>query len=350
MEGEKEKSKEEYQEISLVNQPDELDELFTNPLDVLNKIDDKLKEEIQKFVNDIFIDSQSISLQKKADFGKLVQDREARLLFAIFVDEHRVQSQRVSELTFYSLAQHFSIVLLECLLAEDFRPAKIIMNMMFTYYYEHNADQPIMKSDSVETFNNKSSSSSSISSLSAGNMLTRIGILRGSPSASSVASMFSSNKSSKSHGGSSSHHNESQQSDGHRSQSSVREDQDENGEKSAEKVATTKTYLYTLLKEQQIFKSIRFWTSAFYESVIIERKNHSLFQEHRDQECKISNEQRAEELELSKNITFGLLTSFIHNMNLIGLDRDLCREFLEKHSMIAGLTGDQLEMLASLVK
>lgn len=246
----------------------DLEELFTNPHDALNKIDETLKNEIQTFVDNIFTDSQSISLQKKAEFGKLVQNRDARLLFAIFVDEHRVQSQKVSELTFYSLAQHFSIVLLECLLAEDFRPAKIIMNMMFTYYHEQNQDQkPKM--------------------MTAGD----------------------------------------------------KEDSE-----------TDKTYLYTLLKEQQIFKSIRFWTSAFYESVIIERKKHPLFKQHQDQPKKLSNEQRAEETESSKNITFGLLTSFIHNMNLIGLSRDFCREFLEKHSTIAGLTEDQLQMLSSLIK
>lgn len=223
-----------------------------SPSDVLKNADELLKLEIKNFVDDIFNDSQSISLLEKAEFGKLVMKKEARLLFAIFVDEHRVQSQRVNELTFYSLAQHFSIVLLECLLAEDFRPAKIIMNMMFTYYHEHTPDQ--------------------------------------------------------------------------------------------------KTYLYTLLKEQEIFKSIRFWTSAFYESLLIERKNHPLFKEHREQPDKISNEQRAEEQELSKNITFGLLTSFIHNMSLLGLSREFCSQFLDKHSTIAGLSGEQMEMLISLIK
>lgn len=214
--------------------------------------------DIKDYVSNIFNDSQSISLVEKSEFGKLSRTPEARLLFAKCVDEHRVQSQRVDELTFYSLAQHFSIVLLECLLAEDFRPAKIIMNMMFTYYYEPNCD-------------------------------------KGAPVS-----------------------------------------------------AKPKTYLYTLLKDQQIFKSIRFWTSAFYESVVTERSNHPVFVDRG--QGKLSNEKRNEELDCSKNITFGLLGSFIHNMTLLELSHEFCREFLDKHSTIAGLPEEQMEMLRTNMK
>lgn len=214
--------------------------------------------DIRKYVDNIFDDSQSISLVEKSEFGQQARTPEARLLFAKCVDEHRVKSQKVNELTFYSLAQHFSIVLLECLLAEDFRPAKIIMNMMFTYYYEQNCD----KTSSADL--------------------------------------------------------------------------------------KPKTYLYTLLKDQQIFKSIRFWTSAFYESVVMERSNHSVFVD-RDK-GKLSNERRNEELDCSNNITFGLLGSFIHNMTLLELSHEFCQEFLDKHSTIAGLPDEQMEMLRTNMK
>lgn len=245
----------------------------TSIMDNLNGVDAQLKTKIRRFVESIFTDSQSITLENKAEFGRLLRSSDARLLFAIFVDEYRVNSKKVGELTFYSLAQHFSIVLLECLLAEDFRPAKIIMNMMFTYYYEPNCENFPFPDPVATTSKTRKHSSPT----------------------------------------------------------------------------TTKVYLYTLLKDQQIFKSIRFWTSAFYDSVINERNNHTIFVA-RDQNGKTSNEQRLEELDCSKNITFGLLGSFIHNMCLLELSRDFCEEFLEKHSAIADLSDDQLKMLRSNLK
>lgn len=236
----------------------------------MNHTDVSLKDEIRRFVDSIFTDSQSISLEKKAKFGQLVRTPEARLLFAMFVDDYRVNSKRVSELTFFSLAQYFSIVLLECLLAEDFRPAKIIMNMMFTYYYEQNCIKGLQP--------------------------------------------------------------------GKNQMSSECEGIDIDMQPSK-----TRTYLYTLLKDQEIFKSTRFWTSAFYESVIIERNNHPVFIDR--EKGKLSNEKRNEELDCSKNITFGLLGSFIHNMSLLDLSHEYCQEFLNKHSTIADLSEDQLDML-----
>lgn len=257
----------------------------------LREVDKKLRMEIKKFVEVIFTDSQSISLERKAQFGKFVQTPEARLLFAMYVDDHRVHGKKVSELTFYSLAQYFSIVLFECLLAEDFRPAKIIMNMMFTYYYEQATRKP-----TAATLNGNSVSQASPSTI-----------------ASSTAT-----------------NNANDDMD------SIRESQ------------ATKTYLYTMLKDQQIFKSIRFWTSAFYESVIIERNNHSIFVNR--EPGKLSNEKREEELDCSKNITFGLLGSFIHNMSLLDLSHEFCKEFLDKHSTIADLSEEQLEMLRANMK
>lgn len=240
----------------------------------------KLKTDIKKFVDVIFTDSQSISLEKKAQFGQLMQNSEARLLFAMSVDDYRVNSKRVSELTFYSLAQYFSIVLLECLLAEDFRPAKIIMNMMFTYYYEQNYDK-IPPRDRPQLMENSATDEPILDT-------------------------------------------------DYDSQPRI-----------------IKTYLYTQLKEQEIFKSIRFWTSAFYESVIIERNNHPVFV---DKQRGKSNAIRDEEMDCSKNITFGLLGSFIHNMCLLELNHEFCQEFLDKHSTIAGLSNEQLDMLRSNLK
>jgi hypothetical protein len=52
------------------------------------------------------------------------------------VNAQRVQNKKVDESTFYSLVQYFAIVLFECADADDFSPAKSLMNMCFTFYHE----------------------------------------------------------------------------------------------------------------------------------------------------------------------------------------------------------------------
>jgi hypothetical protein len=54
------------------------------------------------------------------------------------VNAQRVHSKKVDESTFYSLVQYFAIVLFECADADDFSPAKSLMNMCFTFYHEGN--------------------------------------------------------------------------------------------------------------------------------------------------------------------------------------------------------------------
>lgn len=72
------------------------------------------------------------SLNAKMSF----QTEIGRLLFARLVSAQRSNSKRVNETTFYSLIQHFAIVLFECNETDDFSPAKILMNMCFTFFYE----------------------------------------------------------------------------------------------------------------------------------------------------------------------------------------------------------------------
>lgn len=55
-------------------------------------------------------------------------------LLVIF--SQRVNNKRVTEQIFFRLMQHFAVVLFECGEAEDFTPAKSLMNMCFTFYYE----------------------------------------------------------------------------------------------------------------------------------------------------------------------------------------------------------------------
>lgn len=47
----------------------------------------------------------------------------------------RGDNKLVNEKTFYSLVQYFAIVLFECSEADDYKPAKNLMNMCLTYCY-----------------------------------------------------------------------------------------------------------------------------------------------------------------------------------------------------------------------
>ncbi|CAB0044706.1 unnamed protein product [Trichogramma brassicae] len=63
------------------------------------------------------------------------QTEPGRIWFARVVSSRRARPC-ISEESFYSLAQHFAVALFECHEADDFGPAKNLMNMCFTFYHE----------------------------------------------------------------------------------------------------------------------------------------------------------------------------------------------------------------------
>ncbi|XP_055299700.1 uncharacterized protein KIAA0513 isoform X2 [Sitodiplosis mosellana] len=91
---------------------------------------------MRRYVDILFDNSAQLTLELKSDFGLKSRTEIGRLLFARLVSAQRARSKRVSENTFYSLVQHFAIVLFECNEMDDFSPAKILMNMCFTFFYE----------------------------------------------------------------------------------------------------------------------------------------------------------------------------------------------------------------------
>lgn len=116
---------------------------------------------IKFYVDALFRDCNSLSLEDKAAFGRHVQTEQGRTCFSRLVNSMRNGSKCVSESTFYGLVQHFAIVLFECSEADHFSPAKTLMNMCFTFYREvevpgcepfkeylsaHLKDQPIWQS------------------------------------------------------------------------------------------------------------------------------------------------------------------------------------------------------------
>ncbi|ELT98672.1 hypothetical protein CAPTEDRAFT_148510 [Capitella teleta] len=211
-------------------------------------IDDRSRECMEfmrDFVERMFGSSSSaITPLDKAQFGHFCQQSAGRLWFARFVNAQRVNNQRVLEQTFYGLVQYFAVALFECYEEEDFGPAKTLMNMCFTFYFE--AVQPT--------------------------------------------------------GG-----------------------------------APHKHFLYSYLKEQPIWQSLRFWNAAFFDAVQQERARKPT--PTRDQ----ANGQ--DEREFQENVTFGQLGTFTCNMRAFGLSQELCMEFLRKQSTIVNLKDEQVQML-----
>lgn len=124
--------------------------------------DDDASEFMRRFVDILFTDSSQLTQELKSEFGNksqvrascqlkfysfsyrklsktpvsISQTESGRFWFARFVSAQRSHSKRVIETSFYSLIQHFAIILFECKENDDFAPAKVLMNMCFTYFYE----------------------------------------------------------------------------------------------------------------------------------------------------------------------------------------------------------------------
>jgi len=95
---------------------------------------------MKDFVSKIFQVDSDISQEDKSKFGILNQHSAGRLLFSRHVDNQRVYCKSVPETIFFRLVQYFAIVLFECNQADDFEPAKILMNMCFTFFLEVNKE------------------------------------------------------------------------------------------------------------------------------------------------------------------------------------------------------------------
>ncbi|KAK3600134.1 hypothetical protein CHS0354_011739 [Potamilus streckersoni] len=204
---------------------------------------------MKQFVEKIFTNGEEISQTEKAQFGQLCQQAPGRLWFARYVNSQRVRTRKVEESIFFRLVQYFAIVLFECNEAEDFSPAKSLMNMCFTFYHEN-----------------------------------QHGKMR------------------------------------------------------------YKTFLYSCLKEQSIWQSLRFWNAAFFDAVQTERARQPVCTSEDGQETQYDDNR------FQENIMFGQLGTFTCNMRAFGLGKDLCLEFLRKQSTIASLKEEQVQMLRDNVE
>lgn len=203
---------------------------------------------MKAFVSKIFLIDSDICQEEKSKFGILNQHSVGRLSFSRHVDNQRVYCKSVPETIFFRLIQYFAIVLFECNQADDFEPAKILMNMCFTFFLEVNKE----------------------------------------------------------------------------------------GEEPA------RQFIVPYLREQPIWKSLRFWNAAFFDAVHSDREIPAI---PRDLWHSWSPQEQTEYKECDRNSTFAKLGTFLSNMKAFGLSNDTCNEFLHKMSTIADLSQEQILLL-----
>nr|CAD7256799.1 unnamed protein product [Timema shepardi] len=104
-----------------------------------------------------------------------------------------------------------------------------------------------------------------------------------------------------------------------------------------------KEYLYTYLRDQKIWRSLRFWNAAFFDALQCERVHRPVVT--REDIKNNSLEAITDEKQYQENITFGQLGTFTCNMHAFGLSKELCAEFLRKQCIIANLSEEQEKML-----
>ncbi|CAH1780398.1 unnamed protein product [Owenia fusiformis] len=105
-----------------------------------------------------------------------------------------------------------------------------------------------------------------------------------------------------------------------------------------------KHYLYSYMREQPVWQSLRFWNAAFFDAVQQERMQKPVCTSEDELEAKQGDK------EFSENITFGQLGTFTCNMRALGLSKELCLGFLRKQAEIANLSKEQIQMLRDNVE
>ncbi|XP_069758072.1 uncharacterized protein KIAA0513 homolog isoform X2 [Narcine bancroftii] len=128
------------------------------------------------------------------------------------------------------------------------------------------------------------------------------------------------------------------------------QEKSKNGErkKRVESMRGTKVYLYTHLKQQPIWHSLRFWNAAFFDAVHCERRKRSPTT--REKWYHMTPEERDDTHRFDENIAFGQLGTFTQNMLDFGLSKELCTDFLKKQSVIGNLNPEQYKLLCDHIE
>ncbi|XP_078526211.1 uncharacterized protein KIAA0513 homolog isoform X1 [Lissotriton helveticus] len=295
------------------------------------------REFMRKYVEKIFIGGEDMDQEEKAKFGELCsgENGKGREWFARYVSAQRCNSKCVSEQTFYRLVQSFAVVLFECHQMDDFGPAKNLMTMCFTYYYLGKTHSPLTENKQ------KLTATGSIDAYlkSANSWLAE---------KKDIAERLLKNTSAKTEGFFGGLETKLKGPQGKKEEMDeiqMKEKPSKNAAvQSPEKTKGEKNYLYTHLKQQPIWHTLRFWNAAFFDAVHCERRKRSPTT--REKWCHMTQEERDDSLRFNENITFGQLGTFTHNMLAFGLNKKLCNDFLKKQSVIGNLDEEQYKLLS----
>ncbi|XP_077453658.1 uncharacterized protein KIAA0513 homolog isoform X4 [Stigmatopora argus] len=224
---------------------------------------------MKTYVEKVFHGRQDLDQEEKAHFGELCigKNGKGREWFAKYVNAQRCHSKCVSEATFYRLVQSFAVVLFECHQMDDYSPAKNLMTMCFTFYYigkswpsplvllEQGSGSPA----GLDSYLIKANSWISVKKDAAERLLKNSSKTDVKGFFGGLESKLRSSIAPKTEDG------ENQVDTKTRSPVSAVPE-----EKVGEKV-----YLYTHLKQQPIWHTLRFWNAAFFDAVHCEREKRS---------------------------------------------------------------------------
>uniref|UniRef100_A0A2K6KUW4 KIAA0513 n=1 Tax=Rhinopithecus bieti TaxID=61621 RepID=A0A2K6KUW4_RHIBE len=296
-----------------------------------------LRDFMRGYVEKIF------SGEEKAKFGEYCssENGKGREWFARYVSAQRCNSKCVSEATFYRLVQSFAVVLFECHQMDDFGPAKNLMTMCFTYYHigkpqllpPESREKPTGGIDSyLKSANSWLAEKKDIAERLLKNTSARTENVKG----------FFGGLETKLKGPLARRNEEDENKPQEKRPRAVTVYSPED-EKKGEKI-----YLYTHLKQQPIWHTLRFWNAAFFDAVHCERTKRSPTT--REKWCHMTQEERDDSLRFNENITFGQLGTFSHNMLAFGLNKKLCNDFLKKQAVIGNLDEEQYKLLSDHIE
>nr|XP_057931780.1 uncharacterized protein KIAA0513 homolog isoform X4 [Doryrhamphus excisus] len=299
------------------------------------------REFMKTYVEKVFHGRQDLDQEEKSRFGELCSGKngKGREWFAKYVSAQRCHSKCVSEATFYRLVQSFAVVLFECHQMDDYSPAKNLMTMCFTYYYTGKFQpSPAELFDrgvppaGLDSYLNKANSWLSGKKDAAERLLKNSSKTDVKGFFGGLESKLRSSMTPKTENGEDSLET--------KPNLAVSGDPEENkGEK---------VYLYTHLKQQPIWHTLRFWNAAFFDAVDCERKKRSPTT--REKWSHMSQQERDDRSKMDENIAFGQLGTFTHNMLAFGLSKKLCNDFLKKQAVIGNLNKEQYKLLTDHIE
>ncbi|XP_037624261.1 uncharacterized protein KIAA0513 homolog isoform X1 [Sebastes umbrosus] len=306
---------------------------------------------MKAYVEKVFHGKEDFDQEEKARFGELCsgENGKGREWFAKYVSAQRCHSKCVCEATFYRLVQSFAVVLFECYQMDDYSPAKNLMTMCFTYYYSGKSQPSPSElldrggpSPALDSYINKANSWLSVKKDAAERLLK-------TTSKTDVKGFF---------GGLESKLRSSMAPKTEDGESPVETKPKSPVSEAPEEKKGEKVYLYTHLKQQPIWHTLRFWNAAFFDAVHCERKKRSPTtrgtqdeeKDEREKWCHMTQEERDDSSKIDENIAFGQLGTFTHNMLAFGLSKKLCNDFLKKQAVIGNLNEEQYKLLTDHIE